>query len=84
MKRIVHAKIKVNEFEVKIIIVIECNARTPDSELIRRAGNILRESANNATYEVSKHKSKICPQCNGTREWENPINNRIGPCPMCS
>jgi hypothetical protein len=38
----------------ELTVLIPCNPSTPDTELIRRAGNIFREAANQAKYSVVK------------------------------
>jgi len=50
--RTVIATIIIGGEEVKVSISIGCIPETPHSELIRRAGNIFRAAANDATYEV--------------------------------
>ena len=37
-----------------------------------------------AKRPAQQRKGKNCPQCGGAREWENPINHRLGPCPVCN
>ena len=51
-QRTVKAKLMINNEEIEISISISCVPTTPERELIRRAGNILRAAANDATYEV--------------------------------
>ena len=46
------ATIIIDNCPVEISISIGCIPETPDSELIRRAGNILRAAARDATYKV--------------------------------
>lgn len=51
-QRVVYVTLDLAGEEVRIPLHIGCNPSTPDKELERRAGNILRAAANDATYEV--------------------------------
>lgn len=35
-------------------------------------------------YERLSEKAGKCLQCGGSHEWENPINYRRKPCPVCN
>jgi hypothetical protein len=48
----VTATIMVDGKSVEIKIDITCASHTPDHELIRRAGNILRHAADSAEFKV--------------------------------
>lgn len=52
-QEIVYAIIVINGKEVTIPIAVSCTPQTPKNELVRRAGNILREASNNASYTLS-------------------------------
>ena len=52
LTKTVRATLAIKDETITIDIVVSCNDSTPESELIRRAGNALRLAADEATYEI--------------------------------
>jgi hypothetical protein len=53
------------------------------------ATSVTRWNRRAIPVEESQHVNQfaqpaICPQCGGMHEWENPINRRVVPCPLCN